>query len=159
MAVTDDGPSDNTGYLQQRMVIAEGSEAFAAGIAQYSVELECIDNMGEVASSSVQVFINALPMGVSCSACRLTQAGCASTNSTVGEPIFDSFRISCYQFSDEHLPLAYQFGYTIAGLDTEVIFDWSVSPSKDVILPAGVITLKSRIRDRLGAATRVDKRA
>ena len=35
----------------------------------------------------------------------------------------------------------------------EVIFDWVSAPFKDLILPPGVVTLKARVRDRLGAAT------
>ena len=153
LEITDASVSEQSsvGHVRERLLVAASSGAFEA--SQYRVHVECTDGFGEMASASLELTINEPPIGEGCSACRLEKGACALDEPSGGEPIFDTFRFSCVRFTDAHLPLQYQYRYIVEGSNAEVIFDWSTEPLKDVILPAGIVTVKSRVRDSLGGGT------
>jgi len=155
--------SDSTSVsrtIRETLVLLPDLKAFVAG-GSYGVGLECVDAngiAGPVSSiSTVSLSVNAPPRGSACTACRLSGTVCSSSNPENGEPIFDSFQYECPNWADEDGPLEYQFAY--AGFSDggvpyrEVLFDWSKSPSKILVLPPGTISLKARVRDSFGAST------
>lgn len=51
--------------------------------------------------------------------------------------------------------LQYQFSYSgvFDGVFSRVQFDWGTSPSLDLVLPPGTISLESRVKDGFGGTT------
>jgi cysteine-rich repeat protein len=72
-------------------------------------------------SLSVEVVINRPPHGGMCSA-----------SPSEGRQLMDPFTMSCEGWTDEHLPLAYSFGFSVEGED--VFFGRSLSNEMDVYL-------------------------
>jgi len=142
---------------RETFVVMPDLSAFVAG-SSYVVNFRCIDATDVVATSSVLLSVNSPPRGSACTACRLSGTVCSSSNPKSGDPIFDSFRYACPNWADEDGPLEYQFMYFGESFKSvaypEVVFDWSKSPSVDLILPPGSISLKARVRDSFGASTK-----
>jgi len=142
---------------RQTLVVLPNLGALIAGNS-YTIELECIDTNGDRGKSLLSLTVNAPPSGSPCSACRLSASGdaCSKSDPDSGEPIFDTFRFACDKWADPDGPLEYQFAYigkSATGEPIEQIFDWSPTPSIDLVLPPGVMSLEARVRDTYGAST------
>ena len=134
----------------EALVVAAGSGALVAG-STYTVELRCEDiSEDEEAVAQLSLSVNTPPRGDDCTSCRLSGSECAKADATQGEPIFDTFRVSCMNWADVDGSLEYQFGYTSG--DIESVFDWGGSRMLDLNLPPGEMSLKARVRDGWGAA-------
>ena len=144
----------NATHLRETIVLEENAQALVAGTT-YEVELECVELPGSTAKSVMRLSVNAPPVGPSCRACRLAGGQCATENPLMGQPITDIFRYSCLNWADHDVPLEYQFAYSVlsGGNYFDMVFDWAVSPVRDLVLPSGTISLKARVRDSYGAAT------
>ena len=143
---------------RKKLIIAAGSGAFFAG-SSYVVEILCTDSQASRSGAQLNIVVNSPPRGDPCTSCRIWGSECATTNSTTGEAIFDTFRLSCMNWADDDGSLQYQFGYTVGASVAEASavpklqFDWGESQMADFILPPGEISFKARVRDGFGGST------
>ena len=133
----------------EQLYLPEGAGLLAAG-STYAVTATCRAG-GAAGAASLELEVNAPPVGLPCAACRLGTGVCAKT----GPAVFSTFRLACERWADPHGGLEYQFGYegSYDGELRAVQFEWGPAAHVDLVLPAGALLLKARVRDRWGAET------
>ncbi|KAJ1495836.1 REJ domain-containing protein, partial [Baffinella frigidus] len=138
------------------LYLGEGSNALVPG-ARYLITSECtVAGELETATGSAEqvVVVNSPPAGAPCRAC-FVDGDATGACATTGEPVFDLLRVSCDNWADSDGGLLYRFGYQVEGDYKEMLFEWSSSPSLDMRLPTGTITLAAQVKDALGALSPV----
>jgi hypothetical protein len=140
------------GEYKQTLSVMPSSGLFVPG-NQYTSVLTCVDASGASSHSELSLIINSPPAGPPCAVCKLGEADGMCTKT--GAPILDTFRYSCSSWSDEDLPLQFQFGYSVQvnGQYQEVNFDWGAASQLDLSFPSGTLDLVACVRDILGAET------
>jgi hypothetical protein len=140
------------GEYKQILSVMPSSGLFVPG-NQYTSVLTCVDASGASSHSELSLIINSPPAGPPCAVCKLGEADGMCTKT--GAPIHDIFRYSCARWSDEDLPLQFQFGYSVQvnGQYQGVNFDWGAASQLDLSFPSGTLDLAACVRDILGAET------
>lgn len=136
------------------LIISGGFGALVPGF-QYLITVQCLEvptiegsTLTIQGKSTYTVQVNDAPAGGSCSVCLLGANGCQKR----GDPIVDTFRISCDNWADQDSPLLYRFGFNLVGGQVA----WSAFRSSsfvDVVFPAGQVQIFAEVQDSFGASS------
>ena len=114
---------------------------------KYSIRLTVTNSLGVAGSNVLTVLINQPPTSGVCRVCNQdVEAEC----SAAGTALTNTFRVSCMQWADDDLPLAYKFGFESSGAVT--LSAASDMFFLDMLLPTGV-QAAAQVLDVIGAAT------
>jgi uncharacterized protein YfaP (DUF2135 family) len=134
-----------------QMLWLPSAEEFTPG-NRYTASFSCTV-AGSTGHSQIVIEINTVPKGPPCTICLFGAAPGECIKE--GPPVSGIFDYSCTDWADADSPLEYQFGYfgTFNGEYQEVTSGWSGVSAVELSFPSGVITVKSRVRDALGASS------
>jgi hypothetical protein len=142
------------GLQSNNMVMTgKGLDITRMPTSRFTISLTCNENE-KLGTVNLAVEINPPPSGGKCEACLRKSS--ATTCTKNGRPLADLFRMECFGWADNMLPLQYQFGLqSLDDTNTSTWFARSQENKIDFLLPTGYFNLLARVIDAFDAESSI----